>query len=70
MSHILHEASLSWRQNESIKTPGVKPEGKIKQEENLTLETGQICKAERCGSKIWSNSNQGFGSGSSVIEMK
>jgi len=27
-------ASLSQRQNESIKTPGVKPEGKIKREEN------------------------------------
>lgn len=28
------EASLSPRQNENMKTPGVKPEGKIKQEEN------------------------------------
>lgn len=34
ISHVLHEASLSQRQNETIKTPGVKPEGKIKQEEN------------------------------------
>lgn len=28
------EASLSQKQNENIKTPGVKPEGKIKWEEN------------------------------------
>lgn len=69
-SHVLHEAGLSQRQNENIKTPGVKPERKLKQEGNVTLETGQNCKAERCGSKIWSNSNQEFGSGSSVIEMK